>query len=223
MIKDLLTWLLKWSEVWALLIPLLVLLIHPKQPAQLKPVIIYLWMALVINIAADLIASFKIHFPDWAQSNNPLYNIHSIVRLTCFSCFFIALQQPSFTQIKKLLPFIASGFIIINFTFFDDFFYAGNLSGNLLTVEAYLLLVYCMVYYLSGLNEEEKVLTSGFDFWVVTGLGIYVVINFFIFLFYVPMITQNAQLAVAMWRVHNIAYIILCIFLAKAFYAVTTA
>ena len=56
------------------------------------------------------------------------------------------------------------------------------------------------------------------DFWVVTGLSIYVVINFFVFLFYVPLLTENPDLADRMWSIHNLAYITMCIFIAKAFY-----
>jgi hypothetical protein len=110
-------------------------------------------------------------------------------------------------------------FVIINFTFFENFFNPLHLSGNLLAAEGYLLLIYCMLYYLSRLKDEIEVLTSGKDFWVVTGLSIYVVINFFVFLFYVPMLKENPQLAINMWSVHNVAYIILCIFISKAFYA----
>jgi hypothetical protein len=45
-----------------------------------------------------------------------------------------------------------------------------------------------------------------------------VVINFFVFLFYVPMIKQDLKMADNIWNVHNIANILLCIFITKAFY-----
>src|SRR5690349_11245276 len=93
-----------WSEVWALLIPLFALIGKSKQPSFMKPVIIYLWATLLLNLAGDIIGDFKKHLPDWLQSNNPLYNIHSIVRFTCFTYFFISLQQPHFSRLKKILP-----------------------------------------------------------------------------------------------------------------------
>lgn len=110
-------------------------------------------------------------------------------------------------------------FIIINFVFYENFFNYNILSGSLLAVEAYLLLIFCMEYYLSELNDEVENLLSSKNFWIVTGLGIYVVINFFIFLFYVPMIRENQLLAAQMWNVHNVAYLIFCILIAKSFYA----
>jgi hypothetical protein len=212
---------LKWSEVWALLIPLLVLTFRHKQPNWLKPVIVYLWLALFLNLFADIIALFKtsFNFPVWLQSNNFIYNIHSIVRLSCFSYFFITLNQPYFRTLKKILALVSLLFVIIDFTFFDNFFYQQHLSGNLLTAEAYLLLIYCMLYYLSELRSEDDVISTSPAFWIVTGLSLYVVTNFFVFLFYVPMIEQDIHLTVNIWDVHNIAYIILCLFIAKAFYA----
>ena len=80
---------LNWSEVWALLIPLFVLLLRPKQPFYLKPVILYLWAALFLNLTGDIIGEYNKNHPGWHLSNNPLYNIHSLLRFTCFSYFFI--------------------------------------------------------------------------------------------------------------------------------------
>jgi hypothetical protein len=207
-----------WSEVWAPLIPLGVLLVHQRQPSYLRPVILYLWIALFLNLFGNIIADF---LPYWLQINNPLYNLHSLVRFACFSSFFLVLNQPFFKSLKKSLPFIALCFVLLNFLLLENFLYPDHLSGNLLSAEAYLLLVYCLLYYLSQLKDETDVISSGPDFWVTTGLCIYVVINFFVFLFYVPLLQQNENLADRIWSVHNIAYIILCIFIARAFYVST--
>ncbi len=217
--NKLLQLILDWSEVWAPLIPLFILLIvRKKQPFFLKPVIVYLWVALLINVSAGVIAGFKAFLPNWVQSNNPLYNIHCIVRFASFSYFFVLIKKSGATILKKFIPFLLVVFIIINFSFFESFFNPNNLSGSLLAVEAYLLLIYCMQYYLSQLRNEVEKISGKKDFWVVTGLSIYVVINFFIFLFYVPMIEENPALAGKMWNVHNVAYIIFCILISKAFY-----
>ena len=109
-------------------------------------------------------------------------------------------------------------FVIINFSLFENFFNSASLSGNLLTVESYLLLIYCMLYYLFRLQDEDERIAGRKDFWIVTGLGLYVVFNFFLFLFYQPLLYENPVLAVQMWNVHNVAFIIFCILIAKAFY-----
>jgi len=210
--------LLDWSEVWAPLVPLTMLLFKRHHPHFLRPVVAYLLFAFLINLLADVIADFKFDLPSWLQSNNVFYNVHSIVRFSCFSYFFLALKQPSFTALKKVLPLIALLIVIINFSYLEHFGNPSHLSGNLLATEAYFLLIYCVLFYLAKLQDEEDDLSRGADFWVTTGLSIYVVINFFLFLFYVPMIDQNLKLADSFWDVHNVAYIILCIFITKAFY-----
>ncbi|MBC7914170.1 MAG: hypothetical protein H7Y07_08605 [Pyrinomonadaceae bacterium] len=216
--KTLFEILLNWSEVWAVLIPLFVLLIRRGQPKYLQPVILYLWVALVINLTADIIGDFNSYLPKWMERNLLLYNLHSIIRFTFFSYFFIHLNQSSFKAHQKILPFIFILFITVNFSIAENFFNQDHISGNLHAAEAYLLLIYCMLYYLSQLKEEKIVLIRGKEFWVVTGLSIYVVVNFFVFLFYVPMITDNPELANNMWNVHNVAYILLNLSIARSFY-----
>src|ERR1035438_5374644 len=191
--------LVDWSEVWAPMIPLTILLLKRHHPHFLRPVIVYLLFAFFINLLADIIADFKIYLPQWLHSNNILYNIHSIIRFLCFSYFFLALRQPSFTALKKVLPFISLLIILTNFSYIENFGNPNHLSGNLLATEAYFLLIYCMLFYLAKLRDEEDDLSRGADFWVATGLSIYVVVNFFVFLFYVPMIEQNAKLANNFW------------------------
>ena len=101
----------------------------------------------------------------------------------------------------------------------EDFFYFYHLSGNLHAAESFLILIYCMGYYLSELNDDRKFVLTGKNFLMVTGLSLYVVTNFFIFLFYVPLLSYNKELAVDMWYVHNAAYVVLCLFIARSFYA----
>ena len=172
---------LDWSEVWALLIPLIYLLFKNHQPRYLKPVIIYLFVALLLNVTGNIIADYKAWLPSWMQSNNPLYNVHSIIRYICFSYFFVALNQSSFSVIKKMLPILSLLIFLINFTVAENFGNPQHLSGNLLSAEAYLLLIYCMLYYLAKLRNETDDISGGSDFWIVTGLSIYVVVNFFVF------------------------------------------
>lgn len=211
-------YILDWSEVWALLPPLFLLALRRKQPAYLKPVIVWLWIALVLNITIDTIMGFKQYLPNWLQSNNPLYNVQSLVRFVCFSMFFMRLPQEHFKAFRHWLVVLFSLFVIINFAYFENFLEYMHLSGNLLATEAYLLLIFCMQYYLAELKKDADEISGGADFWVVTGLSIYVVSNFFIFLFYIPLLDVNPQLSVNMWNVHNIAFIILCIFITKAIY-----
>ena len=215
---DFLFEILNWSEVWALVIPLIVILFNHRQPTTLKPIIIYLWLAFILNLGIDIILLINVYYHKAIMSNNFLYNLHSVVRFVCFGLYFMQLPQASFTKFKKVLAAVSVIFIVINFSFFENFFNYNSFSGNLLATEAYILLIYCMLYYLSELKDDSKNLFNGPDFWVVTGLSIYVVVNFFVFLFYLPMIDVDEDLAVNIWNVHNIAFIIFCIFITKGLY-----
>jgi len=205
------------SEVWAMVIPLSVLMFRRQQSSSLRPVIVYLWLGFFVNVAIDAIMAINGLLHNFNLSNNPLYNIHSVIRFGCFSFYFLHVQKNSFTKLKRWLPALAFGFLVINFIFFENFFNPDSFSGNLLTLEAYLLLVYCLLYYLAELKEDDN-LFDGPEFWVVTGLAVYLVTNFFVFLFYTPMLSVNVKLATNIWNVHNIAFIIFCLFITKAFY-----
>ncbi len=214
---------LDWSEVWALLIPLAILIQKKTFPKWLKPVRHYVLVALFINLAINLIWKFKIAWgiPEgtFFYSNNFLYNIHSVVRLLLFSWFFILLDQLFMHRLKKLVPFLFLLFVIINFSFFENFFNYWTFSSRLLATEAAVLLFYCLQYFIFLLVEERDTpLARQPGFWVVSGLSVYVAVNFFIFLFYSILLKQNLELfAINIWNVHNIVYIILCVAIAKEF------
>ncbi|MEO6668655.1 MAG: hypothetical protein ABIN36_04200 [Ferruginibacter sp.] len=205
---------LDWSEVWALLIPLVVLLKFKKQPGYLKPIIIYLWVALFIDLAIDIGFKYKHLNPYLIYPNNYLYNIHSILRFILFSNFFIALKQPSLVTLKKVIPLIILFLAILNFIFFEPFFSSVSFSSRLLATEAGVLLFYCLQYYLFKL-QEEHVFQKTADYWMVTALSIYVVFNFPFFLLYSSL---EVKFQVFWWNIHNVSFIIFCIFIAKAFY-----
>jgi hypothetical protein len=209
--------LLDWSEVWAVLMPLSVLYFCRHQPSQVKPVIVYLIFALVLNLVIDVIVALNVYFGEFIKSNNPYYNIQSIIRFGCFSYYFNSLPQSPFPTLRKWLPVLFAAFLLVDFIFIEDFFNYKHLSGNLMAAESYLLLICCLQYYLAELKTEERIFDSP-HFWIVTGLAIYVVVNFFVFLFYVPLLDSDVELAINIWNVHNIAFIILCIFISKGFY-----
>ncbi|WP_158796663.1 hypothetical protein [Pedobacter sp. L105] len=206
---------LDWSEVWALLIPIGFI---RKQPLLYKPVVYYVWIALLINLLIDFTWKFRTQFPVAFNSNNYLYNLHSIVRLFLFSAFFISLKQPFLEKVKKAVPLFFDVFLIVNFGWYENFFNYRFFSSRLLAVEAFILLFYTLQYYLFKIKQNVEVDIFTPDFWIVTGLGIYMTINFFIFLLYNELTIRLQEFAISLWNVHNISYIIFNLFLSKAFY-----
>lgn len=207
-----------WTEAWCLLIPLIIWSFRRKQPAYFNPIIIYLFIALILNFFADLIwqaPHLHIKFP--TDNNNPIYNFHSIIRMFLFSWFFIKLDQPFIPFIKKIIPVFFFIFLLVNFIFFENLF-ARTLSSHLLALESGLLLFYCLQYYLHLIRIEQTDFMKLPSFWFVTGLCIYVMADLPIYLFYKSLINHDIDFAIDIWIVPRIAYFIFCIFTAKAFY-----
>ena len=220
---------LDWSEVWALLIPLTILIWKKNRTPYLKPVRVFVWVAFILNICIDFISNLKGHLgiqqTDFLWNNNVFYNIGSVVRFFLFAWFFILLKQKFLHRIKAIIPFVFLLFILINFIFFENFVPQGDFeifSSRLLATEAGLLLFYCLQYFIYIIVEDRTVkLGQQPGFWGVTGLSIYVAVNFFVFLFYAtlskdPSPAQN-NFVVKLWDVHNVVFIIFCILIAIQF------
>ncbi len=212
-----------WLEVWALLIPIAVLIWKRNRSYYLLPVRIYVWVALFLNGFAIAIWKFKVAWGmeegDFLWSNNFIYNTHSVIRLYLFSWYFIRLGHPFMQRVKLAVPILFTAFLLVNFIWYEDFFNRENLSSRLLATEAAMLLLFCLQYFIYLLLEDRDTpLKDQPGFWVGAGLSIYVASSFFIFLFYTYLISQNPQFAVGIWDVHNIAYLLLCISIARAFY-----
>ncbi|HEX7903542.1 MAG TPA: hypothetical protein VF487_06660 [Chitinophagaceae bacterium] len=215
-----------WMEVWALLlIPLPFVLKRKNIPRYLKPIKLYVFAALFLNLVAVIIwKRFKlgIDLPYWLTSNNFVYNIHSIVRFLLFSWFFIALKQHFMYRVKVILPFVFIAFVIVNFTVFEDFYNYYMFSSLLLATEAALLLFYCLQYFIFlTLEDRNTSLNKQPGFWIVTGLSIYVAVSFIVFLFFNYLIEHDIRFAIDIFDVHNIGFLILCISIALAFYEKT--
>lgn len=192
----------------------------------MKPVIIYTFAALYLNYLTNLINFRKeLNFPDYFHTNTYFYHIHSIVRFTLFSIFFIRLDQAFLYYLKRILPVFFFLFVIANFNFFEhiiNYHRVGNLvksklSNNLLAVEAILLLIYCLQYYLFRMQEDHDEIKKPPDFWVVTGLCIFIVPCIPIYLFYDKLLEQYNEFSRYIWKVPDLCYLIFCIMIAKAF------
>ncbi len=206
-----------WSEVWALLIPLAVLLYYKTSCYLLRPVVLYICLALILNFSQDFIREFgiKLSFTSIPGNNSFIYNTNSIIRLLLFSWFFIQLRQPLLALVQKIIPVFFVFFLVVNFSIYENYI---SFSSRTLACEALLLLMYCLIFYLNQIRQDQPFSYENPIFWIVTGLSIYFVIDFPIFLFYSTLSIKFKTFAIDIWYVHNIAFIILCCFFAKAFF-----
>jgi hypothetical protein len=207
-----------WSEVWLPLIPLGMLIFQPKQPDYIKPVVAYLCIAVVLNLIANIIwlqQTLGLSLP--TDNNNPIYNVNSILRLLTFSLFFLQLRQPYTSPLKKILPFAFVVFVIFDLLFFEDFL-ARIIANNIHAAEAGILIIYSLLFYLFLINNENVTIKNLPSFWIVTGLFIFVLVSFPIYIFYKELIKEDNEFAIDVWEVQKAAFMIFCIFTAIGFY-----
>lgn len=224
-IKEILKEILDWSEVWATLIPLIVYLLVRPKAAWIKPLLVYVLLTLFCSIIIDV--SWKTGTREWSKNlfswlyrdgilyTLIFYNVNSFFRLLLFTWFFNR-ANPLY---KKTYIIITSLFVmgaLINFIFFENI--VTSFSSRLFTIEAAIILFYCLLYYYTvNMNEEVASPLSLPPFWVVMGLTLYTSVNFLIFLFYNYLINTESKYAKWIWNVHNIIFIVLMILIAVAF------
>jgi len=217
-----------WTEVWALFIPLSVFFIKRKQiPPLFKPVIYYLFIALVLTALSDFSWRMKLrlNLPPWASNNIPLYHLNFIFQLLMFAWFFNRLNEPFLRKVKKALPYVFMAFVLVNFTIIrpiDSFIF--DYSSELNAAEAAILLFYCLQHYVYLAQAEQVSYPySRAVNWIVAGLTIYVGVNFFIFLSYSTLIKFSKDFSIGIWDVHNYSWILLCCLIAMGLYESATA
>ncbi len=227
---------LNWSEVWAPLIPLTFYIFLKPQTRWTKPVFYFFIVTLVFGIAADVMWQRRyLGLNEWfekylwwwydfdpatgkkALKNNIFYNLNSFARLVFFSAFFTYFY-PIFKKLNRFVPWIFLVLMIANFLLHESI---KDFSSIQHALEAAILLTYCLIYlYKSTLDDRISSLSSLPPVWLIAGLTLYTAINFFIFLFYKYLMAslQFKKYAQEVWNVHNISFIILCLFTAVSFY-----
>lgn len=213
---------LDWSEVWALLIPLIVLLIHKPRGDKLGWVSLYVIIALVLNFIAVFTIEFYYLIPEWVFTGNGLYyNLHSLTMVICFGGYFISIRKYKYSIILKLLLLVYLIFVLINFLFLES--PVNRLSTRHFTIGSIVLLVVCLFYFFRSIVEESQ--TNWLkhpSFIICSAICLYQSITFFIFLFIYPMFdlsyNKNMEFADLMMKTYQVIFVIFCIFLAWALF-----
>lgn len=213
-----------WSEVWALLIPLAIIITRKPKGKYVRILIIYVIIGLILNVIVVVMLEFYYLFPTWMYidgylNNNLFYNIHSVVRVLFLGWYITTVRPYKYPKLLKGLFIGYLLFVIINFSFFENplFF-----SARLYSVESVVLLSICLLYYFRSIQDEGATnWLRHSSFLVATGVSLYEAITFFVFLFFYPLADPdsayaNTDFAIATMRLYNVMYVILCIMLAFA-------
>lgn len=210
------TCVINWSEVWALLIPLTIIILYKPSGSGIKPIILYVCIAFIINLVATIMVEFYFSMPVWLKNNNILYNIHSVVRVLCFSWYITSIRQYRFPIALKILIGSYAIFVVGNFSFLESALF---ISSHLFAAESIVLLIYCLFFFFRSMQDESSM--NWIDhpaFLVYTGISLYEAISFFIFLFFYPLFEKNPSFGDLTMSIHNVMYVLLCSILAGALY-----
>lgn len=211
-----------WSEVWALLIPLIILLVYKPRGNKLGWINFYVVIAFVLNFISICTIEFYYLIPDWMFKGNGLfYNLHSLAMVICFGGYFISIRKYKYSMILKLLLLVYLVFVLINFLFLES--PLNKLSTRHFTIGSIMLLVICLFYFFRAIVEESQ--TNWLkhpSFLICTAVCLYQSITFFIFLFIYPMFdlsyNQNMDFADLMMKTYQLIFVIFCILLAWALF-----
>jgi hypothetical protein len=205
-----------WSEVWALLIPLIVIVIHKPKELNIRPLVWYVFIAFILNFTATFMVEYYYLLPADLQNNNVLYNLHSFARVILFSWYLSKITPRQFAFIYKTTLLVYIIFVLVNFRFFESPFI---LSTRLFAAESIILLFICISFFLRSMQDESGTnWISHPSFLVCTGISMYEAITFFIFLFIYPIAEKNPEFGKISMEIYQIIFIIFCILLALALY-----
>jgi hypothetical protein len=226
LMKSLFAFFYNWCEVLAVLIPLFLAYKFRPTSRFMIPVLVYLIVAFVLNLACIIIGMY-LHdneVPLGLRFNTYLYNTHSIIRFYLFAWFFNRLNLVAFKRIVKFIPIAFTFFLVFNFTYIENFFnyslkqdgsLEASISNILFSVEAAFMILYCILYYIGKLQEDKIETKPSPEYWIVIGLSIFVFFNFFYYLFYKTLPPTIADRA---WDGTNITYFSFCICISKSIY-----
>lgn len=207
---------INWSEVWSLILPLLVILKYKPVGTGVQPLVLYVVIALVLNTMATVMVQYYFSMPYWLKNNNFLYNLHSFVRVVFFSWYIMVVRRYLFSLFMKILLGLYLLGVLINFIFLQSPFL---LNSRLFSAESILLLLFCISFFLrSMLDDSDTNWLKHPSFLFITGVILYEATSFFIFLFFYPLVKKDFEFADLTMTIHNVMYIILCILLTVTLY-----
>jgi hypothetical protein len=212
---DILNTLRNWSEVWGLFFPLGVMLFSKLSFKGLELIKGYVLLAFIINSFSTIIFVFNNELPPIFRNNNIFYNIHSLIRVFCFSAYLLITIQEKYLRVARIIFFVYFILVIINFSFFELAFF---FSTRVYVSESIILLIIVILFLLNKIHDDSNINWMKHPAFIIcVGIGFYEVLNFFIFLFFSPLLKQNREFGKLTMTIHNFTYVIFCITLAIAF------
>src|SRR5882724_630052 len=167
-----------WSEVWALLIPLTIIIRSRSRIPDMYPVVLYVWFALILNSISTTMFVYHKSMPSFLQNNNILYNLHSFLRVTFLGFYIYHIREHRYTFIYRALIFIYIIFVVCNFIFFESILF---FSTRIFSAESIVLLTLCLSFFVRSMQDDSDINWLKHPaFLICAGISFYEAVNFFI-------------------------------------------
>lgn len=170
-----------YSSILSALIPLSILLKNYRQPKEKAIWIIFVYV--FYSFTTDALSYYSGRFgqlPEILTSN--LTSFFTVVEFVCFGFFFYySLKRKELRKFVLFGIIIISSFLIANIFF--QFIKFENLDSIPITVQGLFIMPLALVYYFEQIKNPDTLFIYGTpNFWIVTGILIYLAGTFFIFI-----------------------------------------
>lgn len=207
---------IRWSELWALLIPLTILRKYRVSNPELKPIILYLWVALPLNFLSLSISEFSDYIPAFLKNNNLFYNIHSVIRVVLFGTY---ISHTGLLKQQKLFRFVLPVYLLLALLYFCLRKSPLDFSFEIYCIESVTMLGLCISYFLLSIRDEsDTIWMDQTSFLLCAGISFYESMTFFVFLFFDALLRISMSFGETTMMIFSGAYSILCIIIAIALF-----
>jgi len=219
--NKILMFLFDWSEVWAPLLPLIILIVFKPAGRNIRWLYYYVPFAFINNFIAIFVLEYAYLVPSSIRvGNNLFYNLHSFLMVILFTLYISGELSKNKAKLLKLLLVVYSIFVLINFSFFES---PILLSTRHFTIGSVILISVCFLYFFRTImDDSEKNWLNQPSFIICSGLCLYEAITFFIFLFIYPLfdrhVNSDIAFAIKMMYVYEGIFVVFCVTLAVGLY-----
>ena len=201
----------KYLDVVSPFLLLLFVAITPGVTSRKDYIFWFLVIQLLFNSLSTIIQLFD-------GNNLVVYNANCIISFLILSVFFSSILQ--LNKIKIIVPVVSALFLVIsviNGLVFENII--NEFNSIMYGLAAFIIVVYCFLYYLQNLLNPTQDIMHSRDFWYVTGFLTYYTSSFFIFVTF-NYLTQsnNSQYnngIKLLWPIHNLFFLVMCGYLLK--------
>jgi hypothetical protein len=187
------------------LIPIVAGLIYYKRLSKaMHALVIYLCVALLINIGGIVMASYN-------KNNLPLLHFYTMFELLAVMWYYKrAFSSQWANRWTTILMVVYPILCVINFSFFQSIYHFNTYTRPL---EAIIIIVFSGIYLSGQHNFDQKESISNAGRWVASGFMMYFCSSLFQFIFSnVVSHSATKQVRLLIWNIHDTFVLIMYIF-----------